>query len=125
MDREPRLEWCFLIIKRHSTLFITLSLFQNLESLDISHVTIKLITDFFTNRQQRVKLGEDCFSEWGNVPVGVPQGTELGPWLFALMMNDLGTTRVNNGIKFVNDLTESVPKFAFSQIQDSVTKIQD
>ena len=51
---------------------------SKLESLDISHATIKWITDFLTNRQQRVKLGEDCFSEWGNVPTGVPQGTKLG-----------------------------------------------
>ena len=43
------------------------------------------------------------------------------------MINDLRTNSVNNGIKFVGDLTmsESVPKFALSQIQDSVTEIQD
>ena len=79
-----------------------------LESLDISHVTIKLITDFITNRQQRVKLGEDCFSEWGNVPVGVPQGTKLASWLFTLMINDLRTTRVNNGIKFVDGICTEI-----------------
>ena len=43
------------------------------------------------------------------------------------MINDLNTTSVNDEIKFVDDLTvsESVPKFALSQIQDSVTEIQD
>ena len=53
------------------------------------------------------------------------QNSDLG--FFALMVNDLRTSRVNNGIKFVDDLTisESVPKFALSQIQDSVTEIQD
>ena len=37
-----------------------------------------LVADFFTHRQQRVKLSGDSFSEWGPVPDGVPQGTKLG-----------------------------------------------
>ena len=86
---------------------------SKLESLEISHATIKWITDFFTNRQQRAKL-EDCFSVWGKVSACVPHGTKLGPWLFASMINDLRNCSVNSGIKFVDDPTrlESVPKFA-------------
>lgn len=38
---------------------------------------------------QSVKLGQDCFSEWGAVMDGVPQGTKLGPWLFIVMTDEL------------------------------------
>ena len=36
------------------------------------------VCDFLMDRRQRVKLSNDCFSEWGAVPSGVPQGTKLG-----------------------------------------------
>ena len=45
---------------------------DNLKSLYILSFTINWIADFLTNRQ-RVKFGEDCFSERGNVPAGVPR----------------------------------------------------
>ena len=37
------------------------------------------VSDFVMNRQQHVKLAKDCFSEWGDVPERIPQGTKLGP----------------------------------------------
>ena len=123
MDRGRRLELCFFNDQKAFDFVDHCIIVAKLKSLDISHATIKWITDFLTNRQQRVKLGKDCCSEWGNVPAAVPQGTKLGPWLFALMINDLNTTNVNDEIKFVDDLTISESVFASSQIQDSVTKI--
>ena len=52
---------------------------KKLRTFDIYEAVIAWITDFVTYMKQRVKLGQDCFSEWGTAPAGVPQGTKLGP----------------------------------------------
>ena len=39
---------------------------------------LERIADFLTDRKQRVKLAHDCYSDWGSIRAGVPQGTKLG-----------------------------------------------
>ena len=82
------------------------------------------IIDFLTDGTQRVKLGEDCLSEWRNVPAGVPQGTKLGPWLFILMIDDINTSNTELW-KYVDDTTiaECVDKKEDSRIQSDVEEL--
>ena len=82
------------------------------------------IIDFLTDRTQRVKLGEDCLSEWRKVLAGVPQGTKLGPWLFILMIDDINTSNTELW-KYVDDTTiaECVDKKEDSRIQSDVEEL--
>ena len=92
--------------------------------LNIPRSIINWIIDFLSNRMQRVKLPEDCYSEWGSVPSGVPQGTKLGTWLFILMIQDLDIDSPCLW-KFVDDTTvsELLPKGSVSKAQNIVDRV--
>ena len=50
------------------------TLVAKLFSLGIKPCVVNWIIDFLRNRWQRVKLSDNCFSDWLQVPAGVPQG---------------------------------------------------
>ena len=93
-------------------------------SFHIPRGVARWVIDFLIDRSQRVKLSHDCFSEWGPVPSGVPQGTKLGPWLFVLMINDLRPSDAQTW-KYVDDTTlaEVIPKDGVSHIQSAVDSV--
>ena len=97
---------------------------RKLLALDIPVGVSFWIIDFLTDRTQRVNLGEDCLSEWRNVPEGVPQGTKLGPWLFILMIDDIKTSNTELW-KYVDDTTiaECVDKKEDSRIQSDLEEL--
>ena len=93
-------------------------------ALDMPVSVSRWIIDFLKDRTQRVKLGNDCLSEWRNIPAGVPQGTKLGPWLFILMIDDINTSNTELW-KYVDDITiaECVDKNKASTIQFDVEEL--
>ena len=46
------------------------------------------IADFLRHRRQRVITNSGYSTQWGSIPSGVPQGSIIGPILFATVLND-------------------------------------
>jgi hypothetical protein len=94
---------------------------KKLTKYNIPRSVMLWILDFLTDREQRVKLSQDCHSEWGKVPAGVPQA-QSSAWLFCIMINDLSVKDVNDIWKYVDDssLSESVGSDGPSNLQKYV-----
>ena len=99
---------------------------EKISRLPIPKAVVRWTIDFLQDRKQRVKLANDCVSEWGDDQAGGPQGTKLGPWLFLLMINDLKITEVSTW-KYVDDTTvsEVVKKGDTSKAQDAVSTVEN
>ena len=59
-----------------------------LEAYGAGENSLRLIQNYLSQRQQRVKLGSS-FSEWLEIILGIPQESIIGPILFNVFINDL------------------------------------
>ena len=83
---------------------------EELQKLQVNPAIIRWIRSFLSCREQSVKIGSST-STWKRTNGGLPQGTKLGPFLFAVLVNSL-LKDWNARIKFVDDTTalEVIPR---------------
>jgi hypothetical protein len=106
--------------------------FQILEALknefQCSSSAISMIHDFLSNRSQRVLALDGLSSSWKPLTSGVPQGSVLGPFLFAILIDSLTPILPNSRIIcYADDTTvmHSVGPGETDNLQQEINHIQD
>ena len=89
---------------------------------------LTLLTDFLSNRKQRVVLSGQHFS-WTDIKAGVPQGSILGSLLLLVYINDLTENLHSNPKLFADDTslfsTVTDEALSNSHLNDDLSKIND
>ena len=63
-------------------------LLAKLKAYEVGEGSCKLLKNYLSGRQQRVKIG-DTFSNWAGITRGVPQVSVLEQMFFNIFINDL------------------------------------
>ena len=103
--RESYVRMLFIDYSSAFNIIILAILVSKLSDLGLNPLTCSWISDFLTNRPQKVKLGPH-FSSTHTLSTGSPQGCVLSPLLYSLYTFDCSHTHPSNTIvKFADDTT--------------------
>ena len=76
-------------------------LLLKVKAMGIGSLVANWIESWLSDRKQRVVINSKC-SGWSEVSRGVPQGSILGPILFAIFRNDIENEICGNILKFAD-----------------------
>eukprot|EP00660_Eupelagonema_oceanica_P019559 gene19559-biopygen27315 len=99
-------------------------LIEKLEKLcGLTGGALSLMRSYLQGREQRTVMGDDRQSGWRAVPCGVPQGSVLGPLLFALYTLDVREhVRGAHIVQYADDITLVVSAKCPNEVTASMNK---